>query len=263
MSNIFKKIGCMADFESEIASDAYDELSQRYNLIDALAYPPDYCDVIITLGGDGMMLKALHYVMGYNIPILGLNRGSIGFLLNDYSPHDLEERLQQAVITTLYPLEMIATDINGVQYKALAVNEVSLLRETSQSAKIKISINGKSRLDHLIADGVLVATPAGSSAYNFAAHGPIIPLEARILALTPISPFRPRRWRGALISHHSHVRFDIMEPEKRPVSAVADSIEVRDAVSVEVRECTELAMRLLFDPGNILQERVLKEQFLG
>ncbi|MBS0236657.1 MAG: NAD kinase [Proteobacteria bacterium] len=258
---VYKKIGYIADFESEVVAQALEELAKSYDLCDAQAHPPDYCDVIITLGGDGVMLKALHYVMGYSVPVFGMNRGSIGFLLNEFSKEKLIERLEQAAVNVLHPLEMRAITAEGTNHRALAVNEVSLLRETSQTAKIKISINHETQLDCLVSDGVLVSTPAGSSAYNFAAYGPIIPLDARILALTPISPFRPKRWRGALLHCGNEIQFDILEPEKRPVSAVADSTEVRDVISVVVKERSDISMQLLFDPGNVLAERVLKEQF--
>ena len=258
----FKKIGCICDFASKNASDAYRELIKRYNLIDANSLDPDDCDLIIALGGDGLMLKVLHRYLGRNIPIYGMNRGSVGFLLNIYNPDNLMERLDKATEFTLYPLEMKVETIDGQMSTELAVNEVSMLRETNQAAKIKISIDGEDRIESLVCDGVLVSTPAGSTAYNFAANGPIIPLGSNILAVTPISPFRPRRWRGALLSHKNTIRFDITDPLKRPVSAVADFTEVRGVLSVEVRERMDITLRLLFDEESNIQERIIKEQFM-
>ncbi len=257
----YNTIGIIADMNSIVALNAYKELTQRYKLVDAMSVGKKDCDLIIAIGGDGMMLRALHRYMHLKIPIYGMNRGSIGFLMNDYSADNLLQRIENSVASILHPLEMRAMDADGQAHKALAINEVSLLREINQAAKIKISINGQIRLEHLIADGIIVATPAGSSAYNFAAHGPIIPLGTRSLALTPICPFRPRRWRGALLSHNNKVRFDILEPEKRPVSAVADSTEVRHVQWVEVAEQKEISLPILFDHANSFEERVLHEQF--
>lgn len=253
-------IGLIADMRSIIALNAYKELSQRYQFTDAMAEKPEQHPLVIALGGDGLMLKTMHRYMHTNTKIYGMNRGSIGFLMNEYSPEDLLKRIQKAVVTKLYPLEMKVKNSEGIHH-AIAINEVSLLRQTNQAAKIKISINDIVQLDNLVADGIIIATPAGSSAYNFAAYGPIIPLDANLLALTPICPFRPRRWRGALISHNSKVRFDIIDPEKRPVSAVADSTEFRNIISVEVVEKRDIALRVLFDKENMFEDRVLKEQF--
>jgi len=208
------------------------------------------------------MLKVLHRYMDSGIPIYGMNRGSVGFLLNVYNPDNLIERLDRATEFELHPLEMKVETIDGQLSTELAVNEVSMLRETNQTAKIKISIDGEERIAALVCDGVLVSTPAGSTAYNFAANGPIIPLGSNILAVTPISPFRPRRWRGALLSHKNTIRFDILDPLKRPVSAVADFNEVRDVLSVEVRERIDISLRLLFDEESNIQERIIKEQFM-
>ncbi|BBK37650.1 NAD kinase [Allostella sp. ATCC 35155] len=221
----------------------------------------DRADVIVALGGDGLLLETLHRCMGRRVPIFGMNRGTVGFLLNPYSTRNLVERVTEADAVTLHPLHMIATTLGGERREGRAINEVSLLRETRQSAKIRIRIDGIVRLEELVCDGVLVATPAGSTAYNLSAHGPIIPLGSEVLALTPISAFRPRRWRGALLPHGAHVHFEIMEPEKRPVSAVADFTEVRDVAAVEVREDRATAMTLLFDREMNLAERILKEQF--
>jgi NAD+ kinase len=225
--------------------------------------PPEAADVIVALGGDGFMLETLHRHLERDVPIFGMHRGSVGFLMNGYDPQGLRERLARAVPVRISPLEMRTCDVTGVEHTALAFNEVSLLRETRQTAKIRVTVDGVVRVEELAADGILVATPVGSTAYNFSAHGPIIPLGAGVLALTPISAFRPRRWRGALLPHTAHVRFDMLEAEKRPVSAVADYTEVRDVLWVTVREDRETALAMLFDPEHNLEERVLKEQFLS
>ncbi len=225
--------------------------------------PPEQADVIVALGGDGFMLETLHRYLQRGVPFYGMHRGSVGFLMNGYAPEDLPQRIARAAPVSIHPLEMRARDKAGGDHAALAINEVSLLRETRQAAKIRITVDGKVRSDELMADGILVATPVGSTAYNLSAHGPIIPLGAGVLALTPISAFRPRRWRGALLPHTAQVRFDILEEEKRPVSAVADYTEVRDVLWVTVRETREISLTLLFDPEHNLEERVLKEQFLS
>jgi NAD+ kinase len=222
----------------------------------------DEAEIIVPLGGDGFMLETLHRFVGKGVTIFGMHRGSVGFLMNPYQAGHLAERLETAQRVTLYPLEMTATEEGGAVTRAMAFNEVSLLRETRQAAKLKISVDGVVRLDELMADGILLATPVGSTAYNLAAHGPIIPLDAEILALTPISAFRPRRWRGALLRHGAQVRIDALETDKRPVSAVADFTEVRDITAVEIAENRDIAMTLLFDREANLQERVFKEQFL-
>ncbi len=218
-------------------------------------------DIIVALGGDGFLLKTLHTTLPWRKPIFGMNRGSVGFLLNDFREEDLAERLARAAPVTLHPLRMEAVTLDGRRTHALAINEVSLLRETSQSAKVRIRVDGIVRLEELMCDGVLVATPAGSTAYNLSAHGPIVPLGADILALTPISAFRPRRWRGALLPASAQVEFDILESAKRPVSAVADALEVRDVAAVRVQEDRGTVLTLLFDPDRPLDERILKEQF--
>ncbi|HWG79008.1 MAG TPA: NAD kinase [Stellaceae bacterium] len=223
--------------------------------------PPGAATVIVALGGDGFMLETLHRHLALNLPIFGMHRGSVGFLMNGYGPQGLRERLARAVAVRTHPLEMRARDAAGAEHTALAFNEVSLLRETRQTAKLKVTVDEVVRVEELAADGILIATPVGSTAYNFSAHGPIIPLGAGVLALTPISAFRPRRWRGALLPHTASVRFDILEGEKRPVSAVADYTEVRDVLCVEVRENREVSLTMLFDPEHNLEERVLKEQF--
>jgi NAD+ kinase len=213
------------------------------------------------LGGDGFMLETLHQRIDDPVPVFGMNRGSVGFLMNDFSKENLLERLNTAEAAHLRPLRMTGKTIGGRSFNELAINEVSLLRESHQAAKIRISIDGKIRMEELIADGILVATPAGSTAYNLSAHGTIIPLDAKVLALTPISAFRPRRWRGALLGHHSNIRFDILEAEKRKVSAVADNLEIRDVRYVDIRESQSTHLTMLFDEGRALGERIAIEQF--
>ena len=217
--------------------------------------------IIVALGGDGLMLETLHRVMDQNVPVYGMNFGSIGFLMNEYSPDALDVRLRAAMPTTIHPLKMRVTDVEGKVAEALALNEVSLYRSSYQASKIEIRIDGEVRLDELICDGVIVSTPAGSTAYNLSAHGPILPITAPLLALTPISPFRPRRWRGAILSNRAHITFRTLEVSKRPVSAVADNVEFEDVAEVEVHEDRRHAVTLLFDPGHSLDERVLIEQF--
>lgn len=218
-------------------------------------------EVIVALGGDGFMLETLHAVLGRGAPVFGMNRGSVGFLMNDYNEDDLPARIAAADPTRIHPLQMDAVTQANEHHSALAINEVSLLRQTRQSAKLRITVDDRVRMEELSCDGCLVATPAGSTAYNLSAHGPIIPLDAKILALTPISAFRPRRWRGALLSHTARVRFEVMEGDKRPVSATADSYEVRHVARVEVHERRDLALTMLFDAGRSFEERVLAEQF--
>jgi NAD+ kinase len=242
--------------DTEAAQRAQAELYSRYP-----CDTPERAEVIVSLGGDGFMLETLHRFLSKGVPIYGMHRGSVGFLMNPYRLNGLFERLTAAQPVVLHPLEMRATDQHGSQHCALAFNEVSLLRESRQAAKLRISVDGVVRIDELAADGILVATPVGSTAYNLSAHGPIIPLGAGVLALTPISAFRPRRWRGALLPHEARVRMDVLEADKRPVSAVADFTEVRDVVTVEVTENRDVAMTLLFDHDSNLEERVLKEQF--
>ncbi|MDO8607431.1 MAG: NAD kinase [Phaeospirillum sp.] len=243
--------------ETEVAKAALDRLTNRYPHV-----PPEEADLIVALGGDGFMLETLHRFIARRVPIYGMNRGSVGFLMNSFREHGLIERLSRAQTVTLHPLRMIARTGSGEVVEALAMNEVSLLRETRQAAKLRIRVDGKIRLEELICDGILLSTPAGSTAYNLSAHGPIIPLGAGITALTPISPFRPRRWRGALLPHTATVLFEIQEAAKRPVSAVADYTEVRDVVEVLVREDRSCDLTLLFDPEHNLEERIIAEQFL-
>lgn len=222
---------------------------------------PDEAAVVVTMGGDGCMLETQHRLLGRNLPVYGMNCGSVGFLMNEFREDDLPERLAAAQAAVLHPLRMLATDARGGVQAGLAINDVNLLRETRQAAKIRITVDGKIRLAELICDGILVSTPAGSTAYNLSAHGPIVPLGANLLPLTPISAFRPRRWRGALLPSESVVIFDILEHEKRPVAAVADYTEVRDVTRVEVREDRSVALTMLFDPDHGLSERIVAEQF--
>jgi NAD+ kinase len=223
---------------------------------------PTQAKVIVALGGDGFMLQTLHAFLGKEKPIYGMNFGSIGFLMNEFRETGLEARLEAAESAQVHPLRMRATARTGKITDAVAFNEVSLLRETRQAAKIRILVDDKVRIAELICDGVLVSTPVGTTAYNLSAHGPILPIDAALLALTPISAFRPRRWRGALLSHRARTRFEILEPAKRPVSAVADDQEVRDVASVDVAEDRSIAMTMLFDEGHSLDERILAEQFV-
>lgn len=221
----------------------------------------DQADALIVLGGDGMMLQALHENMNEPRPIYGMNRGSVGFLMNEYREEDLPARITAAHAETIRPLAMIAESREQGTVKALAINEVSVLRQSYQAAKIRVTIDGNVRLDELICDGLMVATPAGSTAYNLSAQGPILPLDSPLLALTPVSPFRPRRWRGALLPKSVTVRMDMLEVDKRPVNAVADHTEVKSITSVTVREDTTNSVTLLFDEEHTWDERILNEQF--
>jgi len=241
--------------EAPDAQAALALMRQRYNDVGA-----EKSEIIVALGGDGFMLQSLHKFLGTEKPIYGMNLGSVGFLMNEFREEDLEERLAAAESAKIHPLRMRATGAAGTR-EARAFNEVSLLRQTRQAAKIRILVDDKARIAELICDGVLVSTPAGSTAYNLSAHGPILPIDAALLALTPISAFRPRRWRGALLSHRARVRFEILEAAKRPVSAVADDLEVRDVTAVDVAEDRSIATTMLFDAGHSLDERILAEQF--
>ncbi len=220
-------------------------------------------DVIVALGGDGFMLQTLHQFMNSGKRIYGMNRGSVGFLMNEYDDEGLLERISSAIPESIRPLEMVAEDAKGKVFKAKAINEVSLLRQSYQAAKIRIMVDGKERLDELICDGVMLATPAGSTAYNLSAQGPILPLDAPLLALTPVSAFRPRRWRGALLPNRSVVEMQILEPTKRPVNAVADHNEVKSVVNVTISQSKDVTATLLFDEGHSWDERILAEQFLN
>ncbi|MGF1604819.1 MAG: NAD kinase [Rhodothalassiaceae bacterium] len=224
--------------------------------------PEDEADIVVALGGDGFMLQTLHRHIDRATPIFGMNQGTVGFLMNDFCDAGLLDRLADAQNFGLHPLRMEATDDAGDCHARLAINEVSVLRETRQAAKLRIAIDGKTRMEELIADGLIVATPAGSTAYNLSAHGPILPLGCNLVALTPISAFRPRRWRGALLDAGSEVVLDVLEPDKRPVSAVADFVEVRDVRRVRIIEDRAVTLNLLFDPDHNLAERILLEQFI-
>lgn len=241
---------------TEVARAAQDKLAARYG-----AAPLDRAEVVVALGGDGMMLETQHRLLGRNLPVYGMNCGSVGFLMNDFREEGLPERLAAAQAAMVHPLRMRAFTGAAEPTEALAINEVSLLRETRQAAKIRIMIDGKLRLAELICDGILVSTPAGSTAYNLSAHGPIVPLGANLLPLTPISAFRPRRWRGALLPGEAEVVFEVLEADKRPVSATADYTEVRDVRRVEVREDRSVSLTMLFDPDHGLSERIIAEQF--
>lgn len=223
----------------------------------------DDADIAIAIGGDGTMLETLHDTYNHGLPVYGMNCGSVGFLMNPYRPEKLLERLKAAHKVKIYPLHMKVIDDKGNEHEAIAFNEVALLRQTRQAAKLKISVDNIERIPELVCDGILLATPAGSTAYNLSAHGPIIPLSANVLALTPISAFRPRRWKGALLPSHSRVKIKIHNPEKRPVSATADSTEIRHVTSVEIRQADSDGCTLLFDPDHNLEERILKEQFIA
>jgi NAD+ kinase len=218
-------------------------------------------DVVVALGGDGFLLQTLRETMGTGKRVYGMNRGTVGFLMNEFRERDLPQRIEKAIAETIRPLEMHTVTEDGEEATALAINEVSLFRQTYQAAKLRITVDGKVRLDELTCDGVMVATPAGSTAYNLSAHGPILPLDAPLLALTPVSPFRPRRWRGALLPNRSVVRFETLEPAKRPVNAAADSNEIVSVMSVTVREAPQATATLLFDASHSWNERILSEQF--
>lgn len=239
------------------AQTALATLTARYGQV-----APEDAQMIVALGGDGLMLQTLHNFMGSGKPIYGMHRGTVGFLMNDYRDDNLKERLRAAEMTVIHPLLMQAIDVHGERHEYHAINEVSVYRQTYQAARLTILVDGKERLKELQADGIMVATPAGSTAYNLSAMGPIIPIGAALLALTPISPFRPRRWRGALLPDKAVVTIKVLEPDKRPVGAVADHDEVRSVQRVDVRMDRSIAMKLLFDPGHNLDERILREQFV-
>ena len=242
--------------DTDEAQAALATLSEQYGSVD-----PNAADVIVALGGDGLMLQTLHRYIGSGKPIYGMNRGSVGFLMNEYREDGLPERLARADTTAIRPLEMTATDTDGNTRHALAINEVSLLRQTSQAAGLKISVDGRVRLEELICDGILVATPAGSTAYNLSAHGPILPITAQLLALTPISAFRPRRWRGALLPDGAVVEISVRDPVKRPVSASADHSEIRNVAKVTVIENKTTECLVMFDKDHGWDERILSEMF--
>ncbi|MBV2358722.1 NAD kinase [Thalassococcus sp. CAU 1522] len=240
-----------------IAQSAKAALSRRYG-----DHAEQNADVIVALGGDGFMLQTLHRTQDNPAPVYGMNRGTVGFLMNEYAEHDLEERLRAAEEAVINPLSMRAETADGTVHEALAINEVSLLRAGPQAARLRISVDGKLRMAELVCDGALVATPAGSTAYNYSAHGPILPIGSDVLALTAMAAFRPRRWRGALLPKTALVTFEVLDPEKRPVMAEADSRSVRDVLRVDIRSEPGIAHRVLFDPGHGLEERLIREQFV-
>ncbi len=242
--------------ETPVAQEGLGILAARYGNL-----PLDQAEVVVALGGDGFMLQTLHATETLDIPVYGMNRGTVGFLMNAFAADDLPLRLAQAEETVINPLSMVATTTTGEIHRALAINEVSLLRAGPQAAKLRITVDGKLRMQELVCDGALVATPAGSTAYNYSAHGPILPIGTDVLALTAMAAFRPRRWRGALLPKSAVVQFDVIDPDKRPVMADADSRSVRKVVSVEIRSEPKVAHRLLFDIGHGLDERLQQEQF--
>ncbi len=238
------------------AQTALTQMVRRYG-----QSPLAAAEIIVALGGDGWMLDTLRGRFADRLPVYGMHRGTVGFLMNEYADEDVPARLDAAVRAVIHPLELKAVQLSGKHHTLLAINEVSLLRQTAQTAKLRISVDGRERLNELSADGVLVATPAGSTAYNLSAHGPILPIGANLLALTPISPFRPRRWRGALLRHDAKVSIEVLEADRRLVAASADTQEVRDLKQVEIREDRSKPLTMLFDEGHALDERILQEQF--
>jgi NAD+ kinase len=249
------KIGFIASGVDE-TREAHARLTARYGSV-----RPEEADIVVALGGDGFMLQALHAFMNTGTPIYGMNCGSVGFLMNEYLEDRLPDRLSAATRTNIHPLAMTAVDANGATHTAYAINEVSLLRQSYQAAKLRIDVDGRTRLEELICDGLLVATPAGSTAYNLSAHGPILPIYAPLLALTPISAFRPRTWRGALLPDHVTVKIGALEADKRPVNAVADNVEFKSVVEVAVKQDRDAQSVILFDPDHSWDERILTEQF--
>lgn len=255
MTGRFTAISFIAS-ETPEAEAALAKLVERYGNAD-----PAEAQVIVALGGDGLMLQVLHRFLGTGTPIYGMNRGSVGFLMNEFKERGLRRRLEAAQRSVVHPLSMHAIDEHGFTVDAKAINEVSLLRRSYQAAKLRLSVDGQVRLEELIADGILLATPAGSTAYNLSANGPILPLDAPLLALTPISAFRPRRWRGALLPEHARVTIEVLEAQKRPVSAVADHTQIDNVLRVEIAIDRSVDLVMLHDPGHSLDERILREQF--
>lgn len=249
------KISFIANSTAE-AKQSRDDLAKLYGNSEA-----DNADIIVALGGDGFMLQTQLRFMNSGKPVYGMNKGTIGFLMNEYREQDLHERLAKALRAKIHPLQMEAVDSDGKTHKSVAFNEVSLFRQSHQAARLRIDIDGKVRLEALACDGIMVATPQGSTAYNLSAHGPILPLKAPLLALTPVSPFRPRNWRGALLPNTARVRITVLEPEKRPVNAVADNTEIKSAVEVNIHEDRKSTGLLMFDPEHSWEERILDEQF--
>ena len=247
---------CVLGSDAPEAQAAMRRLRHRYGHM-----PPDQADVIVALGGDGFMLQTLHSFMHLGTPVYGMNQGSVGFLMNDYDEDNLQTLLDAAREVIINPLRMVARTEAGRDHEALAINEVTLFRQRYQAAKIRITVDGNTRMDELTCDGILAATPAGSTAYNLSAHGPVLPIRSRLMALTPISPFRPRRWRGAVLPWETHLHFQILEAEKRPVAATADHVEVRNVLAVDVAAASDVEIKLLYNPGHGLEERLLNEQF--
>lgn len=247
---------CFLGSDAPIAQEAVKRLRHRYGHM-----PPEQADVIVALGGDGFMLQTLHSHMNLTAPVYGMNRGSVGFLMNDYEEDRLVECLAAAKSVRINPLRMEAVDVDGTQHNAIAINEVALFRQRYQAAKIRIVVDEQVRMSELICDGVLVATPAGSTAYNLSAQGPILPIHSKLMALTPISPFRPRRWRGAILPWETQLEFQILEAPKRPIAATADHTEVRNVTRVTVGVASDIELNLLYNPGHGLEERLLTEQF--
>lgn len=250
-----KKIAFVAS-DTPSAQAALAELVKAYGSVDQ-----DQADVIVALGGDGFMLQTLHATEALACPVYGMNRGTVGFLMNGFSVEDLPQRLDLAEEASIHPLRMVAKCRDGSVHEALAINEVSMLRAGPQAAKLQISVDGKVRMPELVSDGILLATPAGSTAYNYSAHGPILPIGSGVLALTALNAFRPRRWRGALLPRKARVRFTVLEPEKRPMMADADSTSFEEVIEVDVSSCEDVTHRILFDPEHGLEERLIREQF--
>jgi NAD+ kinase len=255
MARGFNRVAFVASPTPE-AQESLAALSRLYG-----SAAPEEADIIVALGGDGLMLQTLHRFMGTSKPIYGMNKGTVGFLMNDYREDELLDRLDSAHRSVVHPLLMQAQDLAGRAHTARAINDVYMLRQTHQAAKLTVSVDAHVRLPELVADGILVATPAGSTAYNLSVNGPILPLNAPLLALTPISAFRPRRWRGALLPDHARIEVEVVEPKNRPVSAVADHTEVRDVARVHVSMDHHVDLVMLHDPGHSLDERILREQF--
>ncbi|MDC9701436.1 MAG: NAD kinase [Alphaproteobacteria bacterium] len=256
----FQKFAFVAN-QTQEAQEAYHRLEEYHNNGN---FGIEDADAIIVLGGDGLMLRTAHQLLKskkWMKPIYGMHCGSIGFLMNELNEDNLPERLQKAELSKIHPLVMTTKDTESKKHTALAINEISMIRQTSQAGKLRITVNGQTRMEELICDGLLVATPAGSTAYNLSAQGPILPITSPLLALTPLNPFRPRRWRGALLSNQAHIRIDVIEPENRAVSASADHTQISNVISIEIEENKSCSVSILFDPGHNLDERILREQF--